>query len=105
LQVLPAGEDFAACRDLWTDMETIQATIPCELHTGFALRRKSRSASGTYLTVLRHVAPSPPIFLRMQRGLIWQRSCKKLGERAGARGPVGHLLPEGQKGLRSRSKH
>ena len=50
--MLPAGQDFAACRDLWTDMETIQATIHCELHTGFALGRKSRSASGTYPNAL-----------------------------------------------------
>ena len=31
--------------------------------------------------------PLSPDFLRMQRGVTWQRSCKKLGERAGVRGP------------------
>jgi hypothetical protein len=42
----------------------------------------------------RHLAPSPPIFLRMQRGITWQRSCKKSGERVGARGPFLHAVSQ-----------
>ena len=56
------------------------------------LTEKSGKHQG--LTGQRHVAPSPPTFLRMQHGVTWQRSCKKSGERAGVRGPFLHAVSQ-----------
>ena len=57
--------------------------------------------------------PPLPQFFPMMRGVTWQHSRKKLGERAGVKGPFnraailesplirpgGHLLPKGEKGV------
>jgi len=47
-QVLPAGQDFVACRDQFAGNDTMQAAILSELRTRFALRRKSFPAERTY---------------------------------------------------------
>jgi len=54
-QVLPAGQDFAACSDLCAGFDTIPTATWFKLHTRFALRRKSFPAERTYRKIADNV--------------------------------------------------